>query len=164
MVLTFDPDSKAILLPIKDLLGDPSERVKQEEASSIGGSHSLGASGVSFYFTHNTKVSIFVLALGVTYGIGSVIMLFYNGVILGAVVLDYIRAGETVFLVGWLLPHGAVELPAIFIAGQAALILAGALIGWGEKNKPSGKIKGGFKGYCYFNFWCGCHVALGRLC
>ena len=55
--------------------------------------------------THNIKVSIFTLALGMTWGIGTLIMLFYNGVILGAVALDYVLAGETTFLLGWLLPH-----------------------------------------------------------
>ena len=59
-------------------------------------------------------------------------MLFYNGVILGAVALDYVLAGETPFLLGWLLPHGAIEIPAIILAGQSGLVLAGALIGWGE--------------------------------
>jgi uncharacterized membrane protein SpoIIM required for sporulation len=82
--------------------------------------------------THNTKVSIFTLALGMTWGVGTLIMLFYNGVILGAVVLDYVLAGETPFLLGWLLPHGAIEIPAIILAGQSGLVLAGALIGWGK--------------------------------
>ena len=46
--------------------------------------------------------------------------------------MDYILAGETQFLLGWLLPHGSVEIPAILIAGQAGIVLAGALIGWGS--------------------------------
>ena len=65
------------------------------------------------------------------WGVGTIVMLFYNGVILGAVTVDYIRAGQTKFLAGWLLPHGAVEIPSILIAGQAGLVLALALIGWG---------------------------------
>ena len=60
-------------------------------------------------------------------------MLFYNGVILGAVTMDYVFAGQTKFLIGWLLPHGSFEIPAILIAGQAGLILGGALIGWGKR-------------------------------
>ena len=36
-------------------------------------------------------------------------------------------------LLGWLLPHGAVEIPSILVAGQAGLVLAGALIGWGTR-------------------------------
>ena len=82
--------------------------------------------------THNTKVAIFTLALGLTWGIGTLIMLFYNGVILGAVAVDYVMAGESTFLLGWLLPHGAIEIPAIILAGQSGLVLAGALIGWGK--------------------------------
>ena len=63
-----------------------------------------------------------------TWGVGTFIMLFYNGVALGAIVVDYIRDGQTKFLLGWLLPHGVVEIPAILIAGQAGLILAFALV------------------------------------
>src|SRR5207302_4060245 len=88
----------------------------------------------AFLMTHNTKVSIFTMALGMTWGVGTIIMLFYNGIILGAVAVDYIRAGQTQFLLGWLLPHGVIEIPAILIAGQAGLILATALIGWGNRD------------------------------
>jgi uncharacterized membrane protein SpoIIM required for sporulation len=77
-------------------------------------------------------VAILTLALGLTWGIGTLIMLFYNGIILGAVAVDYVMAGQTSFLLGWLLPHGAVEIPAILLAGQAGILLAGALIGWGK--------------------------------
>jgi uncharacterized membrane protein SpoIIM required for sporulation len=31
-----------------------------------------------------------------------------------------------------LLPHGVIEIPAIVLAGQAGLVLAGALVGWGR--------------------------------
>ena len=34
---------------------------------------------------------------------------------------------------GWLLPHGAVEIPAILLGGQAGFLLASALIGWGSR-------------------------------
>jgi uncharacterized membrane protein SpoIIM required for sporulation len=77
-------------------------------------------------------VAILTLALGLTWGVGTLIMLFYNGVILGAVAVDYMMAGETPFLLGWLLPHGVIEIPAILLAGQAGIVLAGALIGWGK--------------------------------
>jgi len=127
-----DSSTKQILLPFSHLQGDPSDRVKKEEdvnADRLQGSKTTFS---SFLMTHNTKVAIFTLALGLTWGIGTVIMLFYNGIILGAVAVDYVMAGETSFLFGWLLPHGAVEIPAILLAGQAGIILAGALIGWGK--------------------------------
>jgi len=131
-VILADPDTKDILLPFAHLHGDPSDRVAREE--TVNGDRLAGAksSFSSHLMTHNTKVAIFTLALGITWGIGTLIMLFYNGVILGAVALDYVMAGETTFLLGWLLPHGAIEIPAIILAGQSGLVLAGALIGWGK--------------------------------
>jgi uncharacterized membrane protein SpoIIM required for sporulation len=131
-VLTADPDSKVVLLPFSHLQGDPSDRVEQEETVKKDRLERSKASFSSYLMTHNTKVSIYTLAMGITWGIGTLIMLFYNGVILGAVALDYMMAGETQFLLGWLLPHGSIEIPAILVAGQSGLVLAGALIGWGD--------------------------------
>jgi uncharacterized membrane protein SpoIIM required for sporulation len=68
-----------------------------------------------------------------TYGIGTIVILFYNGIILGLVGLDYILAGQLVFLLGWLLPHGSIEIPAILLAGQGGLVLGHALIGRGDR-------------------------------
>ena len=127
-----DPDVKDVLLPFAGLHGDPSERVAQEENAKVDRLAGAKTSFSSNLMTHNTKVAIFTLALGLTWGIGTLIMLFYNGVILGVVALDYVMAGETTFLLGWLLPHGAIEIPAIILAGQSGLVLAGALIGWGK--------------------------------
>ncbi len=128
--LVIDSDAKAVLMPFEHLQMDPAERVAQEEKGTGHGRLS-GAKGnfSAFLMTHNTRVSIFVLALGMTWGMGTVLVLFANGVMLGAVAADYILAGQSAFLVGWLLPHGAVEIPSILVAGQAGLMLAGALIG-----------------------------------
>jgi uncharacterized membrane protein SpoIIM required for sporulation len=131
-LLAVDPDLKEVLLPFPHLLGDPSERVAEEEAGTQDRLAGNKAYFSSYLMTHNTQVSILTLGLGMTWGIGTLIMLFYNGVILGAVGLDYVLAGQTRFLLGWLLPHGAIEIPAILLAGQTGIVLAGALIGWGR--------------------------------
>ncbi len=128
----FDSEAKAAIMPFSHLHGSPSERVAKEEADDRVEMQGKGAFS-AYLMTHNTKVSILVLALGISWGVGSVILLFYNGVILGAVMADYLMAGEGLFLTGWLLPHGSVEIPAILIAGQAGLLLAGAMIGWGNR-------------------------------
>ncbi|HSH94830.1 MAG TPA: stage II sporulation protein M [Roseimicrobium sp.] len=131
--VAFDPESKSVLMPFSHLQGSPKDRVAEEESAindRLKGHKSQFSTGL---MTHNIKVSITALALGMTWGIGSIILLFYNGVILGAVAIDYILAGETRFLFGWLLPHGSVEIPAILIAGQAGLVLGRALIGWGGR-------------------------------
>jgi uncharacterized membrane protein SpoIIM required for sporulation len=122
-------------LPFPHLQTDPSERVAHEEEAGAAKDRLKGKKTTfsAYLMTHNTKVSLFTFAMGLTWGIGTAILLFYNGIILGAVALDYVRAGQTKFLLGWLLPHGTVEIPAIILAGQAAFILAGALIGWRQR-------------------------------
>ena len=128
-VIMANPEAKQFLLPFSHLHGDPSDRVAKEESAQKDRLQGSKSSFSSYLMTHNTKVSIFTLALGMTWGVGTLIMLFYNGVILGAVALDYVLGGETAFLLGWLMPHGIIEIPAILLAGQAGLVLAGALIG-----------------------------------
>lgn len=127
-----DSEAKAIIMPFSHLQTDPADRVAGEEDLSGDPLKGGQARFSSYLITHNTRVSIFIMVLGITWGIGTIIMLFYNGLILGAVAVDYILGGETAFLAGWLLPHGSIEIPAILIAGQAGLVIAGALIGRGE--------------------------------
>ncbi len=133
LAIAFDPDSKPVLMPFSHLMQDPAKRVAEEENATDDRLNGRKTSFSAELMTHNTKISIFTLALGMTWGVGTIIMLFYNGVIFGAVVVDYIHAGETKFLFGWLMPHGVIEIPAILIAGQAGFILARALIGHGRR-------------------------------
>ena len=129
----FDPDSRHVTMPFGHDQLRPSERVKEEENRTEDRLAGHKSSFSAYLMTHNIKVSIFTLALGMTWGTGTIIMLFYNGVILGAISVDYIADGQTKFLLGWLMPHGVVEIPAILIAGQAGLMLALALIGRGSR-------------------------------
>lgn len=131
--LRMDPQNKAILLPFAHLQMSPSERVAQEERATGDRLQGHKATLAAALMTHNTQVTILAMALGMTFGFGTLVVLFYNGVILGAVATDYILGGQTLFLAGWLLPHGAVEIPAILLGGQAGLILGGALIGRGDR-------------------------------
>jgi uncharacterized membrane protein SpoIIM required for sporulation len=128
MAVVADPDAKSVLLPFQHLQQDPAHRVEAEESSDEEPLEGPHASFAANLIHHNTRVGLFALALGMTFGIGTMVVLFYNGVILGAVCIDYIAAGESVFLAGWLLPHGAVEIPAFLIAGQAGVVLGRALL------------------------------------
>ena len=139
--ISFDPDAKEVLMPFPHLRGDPADRVAREEKGEENRLDGMKAPFSTMLMTHNTKVSVFTLALGMTWGVGTIIMLFYNGVILGAVAADYMLAGQAKFLLGWLLPHGVVEIPAILIAGQAGLLLGGALIGWGDRHPLKARLR-----------------------
>lgn len=141
--VAYDPEAKAAVLPemFGSHLGDPSERVAREERNPDKSSAGHMSSFSAQLMVNNIGVSIKAMALGMTWGIGTIIILFYNGVILGLVGVDYVLAGQTVFLLGWLLPHGVIEIPAILIGGQAGLMLGGALIGWGRRETLRARLR-----------------------
>lgn len=131
-----DPEAKEVLLPFGHGGMDPTERVAREEEAAAADLDPSAGSQATFsahLMQNNIRVSFNALAFGALWGVGTIILLFYNGIIMGGIVFDYITAGQTKFLIAWLLPHGSIELPAIFIAGQAGLVLGGAVIGWGQR-------------------------------
>lgn len=130
--VAYDPNAKSVLMPFPHLIIDPNERVREEEKEKDQDPVFGKAMGTSFYFRHNTTVAMTTIALGFIWGVGSMLILFSNGVMMGAVTMDYVMAGQGVFLTAWLLPHGAVEIPAILLAGQAGIVLGHALLGRGE--------------------------------
>ncbi len=92
---------------------------------------------------HNIQMSVMSLSLGMTWGLGTLVVLFYNGVILGAVALDFVMCGRAAFMLGWLLPHGVVEIPAFLMAGQAGLVLGGCLLRPGGSRRAALAAKAG---------------------
>jgi uncharacterized membrane protein SpoIIM required for sporulation len=136
-VLAKDPESKWMLIPAQfgHLQQTPTERVQEEEAAAPQRASEIASAAPSFstmLMTHNTKVALTAMALGFLWGVFTCVLLFYNGVIVGFVAYDYISDGQGHFLAAWLLPHGVPELMAIFIGGQAGLVLARAVIGHGN--------------------------------
>lgn len=130
--LAWDYDLKNQFIPPQfgHLNERPSKRVAREETAEFDNfedRHSFSAQ----LMTHNTQVTILTMVTGFLWGVLTVILLFYNGIIIGVVAFDYIADGQGTFLAGWLLPHGSFELPAIFIGGQAGLMVARAMFGWG---------------------------------
>ena len=135
-----DPEAKEVILPFNHLLGSPNERVLQEESQTKANMDEKTTFS-AYLMTHNIKVTFMTMAMGVVWGLGSILLLFYNGVILGAVIFDYMAAGESLFLLGWLLPHGVIEIPAILMGGQAGLVFGHALIGWGTNDSLRVRLK-----------------------
>ena len=136
-----DPRAKAILMPFSALGGSPADRVHKEETQKEDRMNGVKATFGAQLMTHNIQVTIMVFALGLTWGFGTILELFYNGVVIGVVCADYIAAGQGSFLAGWLLPHGVVEIPSILLGGQAGFMLAGALISWGGRASRAERLR-----------------------
>jgi len=82
----------------------------------------------SAIMTNNLSVSFMTFAAGITAGIGTLYLLFFNGMMMGVIGTACGVYQMSVSLWSFVAPHGVLELPAIFIAGGAGLRLAQALL------------------------------------
>ena len=117
------------LVPREFFTRSPRERVEHiengdERIDSVDKALYFGAS----LYTHNIKVACLTFSLGALTIIGGIWILFYNGVILGAIAMMYLLDGVSVFFFAWVGPHGALELPSIIFAGAAGLLTGRALL------------------------------------
>jgi uncharacterized membrane protein SpoIIM required for sporulation len=123
-----DPIAAAILLPSS--LEANAELFKQG-MSVREGDPVYGA----LYFTNNARVAFAAYALGATFGIGTVAILLFNGVVLGATVAIVAARGSLQALLSYVLPHVGIELTAIVLAAAAGLHLGAALLSPGWKRR-----------------------------
>ncbi len=122
-----DPDAAVWLVPEEHRNFDPVKRAQDEASGEVAGVGQQAAF-TSFLFTHNIQVAFFCFALGLTAGLGTAILLFFNGVMLGALAWVYASKGLMGWFWAWILPHGIPEISAIVIAGAAGFVLARAFV------------------------------------
>ncbi|MGB0412035.1 MAG: stage II sporulation protein M [Pikeienuella sp.] len=89
----------------------------------------------SYLFSHNTRIAIFVFALGAFAGIMTFWLTFYNGLIIGAFVALHIDKGLAWDIFGWLSIHGVTELSAIIVAAGAGFRLGSAVLFPGRRTR-----------------------------
>lgn len=133
-----NPSNAWALIPPQFFIERPAARVQQiesgkERIETLREATAFGA----YLYTHNIQVSFLTFALGALTFAGGILLLFYNGVILGAVAAQYLIDGAGTFFVAWVGPHGALELPSIVFAGAAGLLAGSALWMPGEKGRSA---------------------------
>jgi uncharacterized membrane protein SpoIIM required for sporulation len=77
---------------------------------------------------NNVFVALQAFAGGLTFGIWTVYAMFQNGAMLGVLWGMFAKSGLTLPFLALIVPHGALELSAIAIAGGAGMMLARALV------------------------------------
>ncbi|KRF19475.1 stage II sporulation protein M [Paenibacillus sp. Soil787] len=73
--------------------------------------------------TNNIRVAVLAFISGVTLGIGTIYLMISNGLIVGALAAVFMKSGKSYVFWAYILPHGIIELTAIFIAGGAGLYM-----------------------------------------
>ncbi|KYG34091.1 stage II sporulation protein M [Alkalihalobacillus trypoxylicola] len=72
---------------------------------------------------NNIQVAFLAFAGGVTFGLLTVYLLIYNGIIIGALYAVFWQHSMSYEFWAYIMPHGVIELAAIFIAGGAGLLM-----------------------------------------
>jgi uncharacterized membrane protein SpoIIM required for sporulation len=81
----------------------------------------------TFLFTHNSQIAIFAFALGFAFAVPTILLILYNGLMLGALYAIFAAKGLAFNLSGWLMIHGTTEIFAICISGAAGIRIGMAI-------------------------------------
>lgn len=96
-----------------------------------------------FLFQHNARIGLLAFAVGFAGAVPSALLLFTNGLILGAFGALYSSRGLALDFWGWILPHGVTELTAVALCGAAGLALGQALLFPGREQRLAGLARRG---------------------
>lgn len=91
----------------------------------------------SWVFTNNVRVAVFAFAGGILFCVATVWLLLLNGVQVGMAGGLFVASGLAPRFFGLILPHGLLELTAVFIAGGAGLRLGWSIIEPGDRPRRS---------------------------
>jgi uncharacterized membrane protein SpoIIM required for sporulation/uncharacterized RDD family membrane protein YckC len=84
---------------------------------------------------NNIQVTFMAFAGGMLAGLGTVLILVFNGVSLGSVAAAFANQGQSLHLWTFVTGHGVIELTAICIAGGAGLLLGSGMIVPGRRTR-----------------------------
>ena len=96
-----------------------------------------------FYVMNNVSIGLRTIVLGITFGIGTIFILMFNGAFLAAVITHLVLNGYDALLLPFIAGHGSFELTAIVLAGAAGLKLAQSLVAPGELSRKASLRQGG---------------------
>lgn len=122
----FDPEF------VRLILGDAYVNMTLEnikEGKPMGVYDSMGQVEMFFAITvNNIRVSFMVFAAGAFFSVGTVIMLLYNGIMLGAFQYFFHEQGLLGHAASTIWIHGTLEIAAIVIAGGAGVAMGNSFL------------------------------------
>jgi uncharacterized membrane protein SpoIIM required for sporulation len=102
---------------------DPASEHFLRERGSDGDLQMFG-----FYIFNNIGIAFRTFASGLLFGVGTAFLVLYNGLLMGAAAAHLTVVGSAHTFYPFVIGHGALELPAIVMAGGTGLELGFALI------------------------------------
>ncbi|MEB3309476.1 MAG: stage II sporulation protein M [Snowella sp.] len=118
-----DPSFMALIVP-EDLIVKVRDK-GELWMGSIVGTEPLASSNIMM---NNLSVAFRAVGGGITAGLFTIYVLFFNGLLIGAIAALVGQNHLAYPFWAFVLPHGSLELPAIFFAGGAGLLIGKALL------------------------------------
>ncbi|MBA3658986.1 MAG: stage II sporulation protein M [Gemmatimonadales bacterium] len=100
----------------------------------------LAASGI---IANNVRVAVACFAGGIFLGVGSLVLLAYNGLSIGASAGHFANVGVLGSLLAFIAGHGVLELFAIWVAGAAGFLLGRSVVAPGEWSRADALVLSG---------------------
>ena len=95
----------------------------------------------AFYIYNNGSIALRTFAGSLLLGVGTIFILLYNGVFIGAVFGHLTNEGMGVTLYPFVVGHGSFELTAIVLSGAAGLRLGHAIIAPGRRSRSRAMVE-----------------------
>jgi uncharacterized membrane protein SpoIIM required for sporulation len=96
--------------------------------------------------TNNIQVSFLAFAGGILAGVGTTLVLLFNGALLGGVAGLTVAAGRPGPFLSLVAPHGVLELSVIAVSGAAGLTVGWALVDPGRRSRRAALGQGARRG------------------
>ncbi len=148
-VVQMDPSRASAVLPseqleaIDEMYG--SKLYDPDEDGVVQGFGDQRAIMAGFYIRNNVGIALICFAIGILFGIGTIYLLLFNGVVLGAL-SGYVVAQSPQHadnFLSFVVTHGSFELTAIAIAGAAGLMLGDSFLHRGNRTvKDAFRVQG----------------------
>lgn len=125
-IVAHDPSNAYALLPEEIV---PAHITKSLHDSNFAFTPNASAMMSSLIITNNIRVAFLTFAAGiVTVGVGTIYLIVFNALMLGALGALFAHAGFGPDFWATVAPHGVIELTAIQIAGGAGLLIAAGVL------------------------------------
>ena len=106
-----------------------------EKGHGEGREESMDVMMTGFYVRNNIGIAFQCFAAGIFFGLGSIFVILFNGVFIGAIVGFVARGPSGMNLLSFIVGHGPFELTAICLSGAAGLRLGFGVIITGNRKR-----------------------------
>ncbi|MBW0005394.1 MAG: stage II sporulation protein M [Hyphomicrobiales bacterium] len=94
-------------------------------------------------FRHNATIGILTFGLGLAFGVPTLLLLVYQGLVFGAFLALHERHGLILDFMGWVSIHGVTEFLAIILCGAGGLLVAEKIVFPGRISRLQNLAKNG---------------------